>query len=76
MYAKILSECIVLIDTGCGGARKDDVDVKSLRIFLETWPVKQNERKPLNENGRLKYIVICTHCHYDHIRESKSSTSS
>ncbi|EJD06343.1 Metallo-hydrolase/oxidoreductase [Fomitiporia mediterranea MF3/22] len=68
IYAKIVPGVIVLIDSGCGGATNDPtIDVTSLREFIETWPIANNDDKPLNENGRFEYIVVCTHCHYDHI---------
>lgn len=70
IYAKILPQVIVLVDSGCGGASNNPtVDVTNLREFLETWPVDENNGKPFNENGSREYIVVCTHCHYDHIRE-------
>lgn len=71
IYAKICADpkVIMIVDTGCGGASNDaKVDVKSLREFIETWPVEDNGGKPLNEGGKWKYVVVCTHCHYDHIR--------
>lgn len=70
IYAKICSEIatIVIIDTGCGGATDDeDIDLKSLRVFLETVPVRDNDGKPLNAGGKMKYVVVLSHCHYDHI---------
>ena len=71
IYAKVLSDVIVVIDTGCGGRSNDSrVNVTSLREFIETWPVDDNGRRPLNEGGVRKYVVVCTHCHYDHICKS------
>ncbi|KAL5526949.1 hypothetical protein ACEPAF_8676 [Sanghuangporus sanghuang] len=68
IYAKVLSDVIILIDSGCGGASNDStIDVKSLREFVETWSVADNDGQPLNKNGARKYVVVCTHCHYDHI---------
>ncbi|KAL2288448.1 hypothetical protein FJTKL_03829 [Diaporthe vaccinii] len=68
IYAKVYDSVIVLIDTGCGGAARDPgVRLTSLRDFIETYPVQENDRKPINSGGRKSYIVICTHCHYDHI---------
>ena len=70
IYAKVLSSLLILIDSGCGGASNNpDVDVTKLREFIETWPVEDNGNKPLNVDGKRKYVVICTHCHYDHIRK-------
>jgi Metallo-beta-lactamase superfamily len=34
---------------------------------LETYPVSQNEDRCLNPFGQKEYIIICSHCHYDHI---------
>lgn len=68
IYAKVYPSTIVLLDTGCGGATRDPrVELKSLRIFLETFPVADNGNSPLNLSGERSYLVICTHCHYDHI---------
>lgn len=81
IYAKVIpdllcrgSGTILLIDTGCGGASNDpDVHITSLREFIETVDVQDNEDRPLNPvNGkgeRMSYIVTTTHCHYDHIRK-------
>lgn len=68
VYAKVYGSVIVVIDTGCGGAARDPgVKLTSLRDFIETYPVPDNDNKPLNTGGRRSYVVICTHCHYDHI---------
>jgi glyoxylase-like metal-dependent hydrolase (beta-lactamase superfamily II) len=68
IYVKIYSQVIVLFDTGCGGASLDpDVQLKTLRSFIETYPVSANENNPLNPAAEKEYIVVCTHCHYDHI---------
>jgi hypothetical protein len=70
IYVKLIpsAHTVCVIDTGCGGASNDpDVEITSLRTFLETVPVPDNGYKPLNES-KMRYIVICTHVHYDHIR--------
>ncbi|KAM0421435.1 hypothetical protein ACHAPT_010789 [Fusarium lateritium] len=68
IYVKLFPSSLVLIDTGCGGAAEDPtVELSSLRTFIETYPVADNEQEPLNQGGKRKYVVICTHCHYDHI---------
>jgi glyoxylase-like metal-dependent hydrolase (beta-lactamase superfamily II) len=70
IYAKICTEIstIVIIDTGCGGATDDpDIDLKSLRTFIETVAVADNGGRPMNEQGKMGYIVVLSHCHYDHI---------
>lgn len=59
---------MLIIDTGTGGKSNDpDIEVTSLRQFLETVGVEDNGNKPLNEGGKMKYVVVTTHCHYDHI---------
>ncbi|KAJ4477147.1 Metallo-hydrolase/oxidoreductase [Lentinula aciculospora] len=69
---------IILIDTGCGGASNDPkTRITNLREFIETVNVPDNDRRPLNGldmTGRAKmdYIVVLTHCHYDHIRKLHS----
>ncbi|PAV16725.1 Metallo-hydrolase oxidoreductase [Pyrrhoderma noxium] len=70
IYLKLLPEVIVLIDSGCGGKSTDpEVNLTSLREFIETVPIEDNDGKPFNGDGpeKREYIVICTHCHYDHI---------
>jgi glyoxylase-like metal-dependent hydrolase (beta-lactamase superfamily II) len=68
IYAKTLKEqgLLVLSDTGCGGNGSIN-----LRSFIETVPIPENSNIPLNPlidgSRKLKYLVICTHCHYDHI---------
>jgi len=71
IYAKSVSSAntMLIIDTGCGGATNDpDITIKSLREFIETTKVEDNNGLPLNEGGSMDYIVALTHCHYDHIR--------
>jgi len=71
IYTKVLpsSNTILIIDTGCGGASKDThIEVKSLREFIETINVDDNNGVPLNRDGKVGYVVALTHCHYDHIR--------
>ncbi|KAL0954780.1 hypothetical protein HGRIS_003730 [Hohenbuehelia grisea] len=70
IYAKINPgiSTIVIIDTGCGGASNDpDVGVTSLREFIETVDVADNDHKPLNKDGSMSYVIVLSHCHYDHI---------
>ncbi|KIO09304.1 hypothetical protein M404DRAFT_996897 [Pisolithus tinctorius Marx 270] len=71
IYAKVVpsAQTMLILDTGCGGASNNPcIGVKSLREFLETVAVEENERAPLNPGGQLAYIVVQSHCHYDHIR--------
>ncbi|PPQ84496.1 hypothetical protein CVT24_006701 [Panaeolus cyanescens] len=80
IYVKIVKEekVIMIIDTGCGGAMKGPAlshdgsegaggTVTSLRTFIETVPVDDNGGHPLNIRGENSYLVVLTHCHYDHI---------
>ena len=74
IYVKVYDEppLIVLSDTGCGGGSNKHPHSKSLREYLETCPIPANQDRPLNprdSEGKAskKYMIICTHCHYDHI---------
>lgn len=70
IYVKLLpsANTVLVIDTGTGGKSYDpDVEVTSLRKFIESVDVADNDGRPLNEGGKMKYVVITTHCHYDHI---------
>jgi len=59
---------ILIIDTGCGGATIDpDIEITGLRRCIEDVKLKCNGGAPLNEGGRMEYVVVATHCHYDHI---------
>ncbi|KAK4539410.1 hypothetical protein LTR36_010973 [Oleoguttula mirabilis] len=37
-----------------------------LRHYLEHYALSANNNEPLNPGGKRKYIIICTHCHFDH----------
>ncbi|OCL07992.1 Metallo-hydrolase/oxidoreductase [Glonium stellatum] len=74
IYAKLHSKLplLILSDTGCNSPRDSSVEVKSLRQYIEMYPIPANDGKPLNPIGsdgkaEREYMVICTHCHYDHI---------
>lgn len=70
IYAKVYSNPPVLLlsDTGCGGhGLEPSIKVKSLRQYLETYPVSCNEDQPINPGSKLPYLIICSHCHFDHI---------
>ncbi|KAF9236728.1 hypothetical protein BU15DRAFT_63774 [Melanogaster broomeanus] len=70
IYAKIVpaAHTILILDTGCGGATYNpDIGLKSLRDFIETVSVKDNGGEPLNPGGKMAYVVVQSHCHYDHI---------
>ena len=72
IYVKIVptARTILLLDTGCGGkTREPDVELTNLREFIERAPVEDNGAKPLNPGGAMRYVVVLSHCHFDHIRE-------
>ena len=39
-------------------------DITRLRLFLEAFPVPENDDKPLNPGGERDYLIILSHCHY------------
>ncbi|KAJ3530580.1 hypothetical protein NM208_g9267 [Fusarium decemcellulare] len=58
IYLKLAPGTLVLIDTGCGGAAKDQsVELKSLRTFIETYPVAENDGEPLNAGGGIEQFT-------------------
>jgi glyoxylase-like metal-dependent hydrolase (beta-lactamase superfamily II) len=67
IYIKIYPNHLLLTDTGCNSSRTPNLTITSLRQHLETFPLPQNNNRPLNPHGLKRYIIICTHCHYDHI---------
>jgi len=67
IYVKVYPRYLLLTDTGCNNPRSKKPSLTSLRQFLETYPLKENKNRSLNPNGEKKYVVICSHCHYDHI---------
>lgn len=77
IYVKFLDDSTLLIvDTGCGGKTDNpDVTLTSLREFIETVDVDDNGGKPLNQDGKRGYIVVLSHCHYDHICTSRCVAS-
>jgi glyoxylase-like metal-dependent hydrolase (beta-lactamase superfamily II) len=38
-----------------------------LRHYLESYPISVNNNSPLNPHGEKPYLIILTHCHYDHL---------
>jgi len=69
IYAKIYTSppLLVLSDVGCGTTScPATVEHTSLRQFLESYPISSNDNQPLNSH-KAPYLIICTHCHYDHI---------
>ncbi|KAK5705237.1 hypothetical protein LTR97_002354 [Elasticomyces elasticus] len=70
IYAKLHPKApvVVLSDTGCdepSEKHKHDRYIH-LREYLERCPIPDYDDKPLNPDGKLRYFIICTHCHYDH----------
>ncbi len=69
IYAKIYTSppLLVLSDVGCGTTScATSVAQTSLRQYLESYPTPSNDGQPLNAQ-KAPYLIICTHCHYDHI---------
>lgn len=60
---------IILSDTGCDepSSQHKHAQYTHLRDYIENFPLPSNNHQPLNPGSRLKYYIICTHCHYDHI---------
>ncbi|KXJ90074.1 beta-lactamase-like protein [Microdochium bolleyi] len=68
IYVKVYPSLLVLVDTGCGGAAKNPAaGLTSLREYIETVSLRENGDEPLNRGGAKEYVIICTHCHFDHI---------
>ena len=70
IYVKLYNDprLVVLSDTGCGGGDADRDHYHNLKNYIETCPVAANDGKPLSPvEAERKYLIICTHCHYDHI---------
>lgn len=69
IYAKIYTSppLLVLSDVGCGTTSCEASRAQtSLRQYLESSPTPSNDDQPLNAQ-KAPYLIICTHCHYDHI---------
>lgn len=72
IYVKLVpsAHTILIIDTGCGGATVDPgIEITSLRKFIEEVKLDCNGGAALNEGKDMEYIVVLSHCHYDHIRK-------
>lgn len=67
IYVKIYPDHILITDTGCNAPRRKDQSLTSLRDYLENFPLPINQEQPLNPGGKKQYIILCSHCHYDHI---------
>lgn len=63
IYVKICPDarCVVVIDTGCGARNSEDgKSALELKDFIQT-QIQQID------NSEYHFVVICTHCHFDHI---------
>ncbi|KAJ6531736.1 Metallo-hydrolase/oxidoreductase [Mycena capillaripes] len=70
IFVKVVpsAKTILIIDTGCGGATVDpDTEITSLRNYMEEVKLDCNGGAALNEGKHMEYVVVATHCHYDHI---------
>ncbi|TVY82877.1 hypothetical protein LSUE1_G002023 [Lachnellula suecica] len=67
VYVKVYSNHLIITDTGCNNPRSKNRSLTSLRQYLETYPLSSDNHRVLNPNGAKKYVVLCSHCHYDHI---------
>ncbi|EPE24533.1 Metallo-hydrolase/oxidoreductase [Glarea lozoyensis ATCC 20868] len=69
IYVKLYPNHIFVTDTGCNSPRSSKPSLTSLREYIETIPLPDYDNKPLNSPGptQKQYVIICTHCHYDHI---------
>lgn len=67
IYIKTYPNHLLITDTGCNSPRRPNIFITSLRQYLETFPIPQNNHQPLNPGGKKQYVIICSHCHYDHI---------
>jgi glyoxylase-like metal-dependent hydrolase (beta-lactamase superfamily II) len=76
IYVKIYPKHLLISDTGCNKPRSKKPSLTSLREYLENYPVPWNENRCLNPDGAKQYVIICSHCHYDHILGIPSFLSS
>ncbi|KAJ7170621.1 hypothetical protein C8R43DRAFT_875692 [Mycena crocata] len=63
IYVKLFphAHTILVIDTGCGGATVDpDIEVTSLRKYLEEFKLECNNGAALNEGKNLDYVTTIT----------------
>ncbi|KAH6669447.1 beta-lactamase-like protein [Halenospora varia] len=67
VYVKIYPEYLLITDTGCNSPRSKEKSLTSLREYIETFPLLVNDGQRLNPGAVKSYVIICSHCHYDHI---------
>ena len=62
------STVIVLSDTGCAtNVRNPDYQTPMVPQAPEYWNLRTVLELTINPDGRFPYLVMTTHCHYDHI---------
>lgn len=67
IYVKVYATALLVTDTGCDAPRRKPVAMPHLREYLESHLVPCNDGRALNPHGDKDYLVLCSHCHYDHI---------
>lgn len=67
IYVKLYAKFLIITDTGCNSPRDKTIRITSLRQFIEEYPIPTYNNRSLNPRGEKPYIIIFTHCHYDHI---------
>lgn len=71
IYIKVYSDLLLITDTGTSSPRdRHSSTCITLRTFLETVPITHPTTakcEPLNPSGHKRYLILCTHAHYDHI---------
>jgi glyoxylase-like metal-dependent hydrolase (beta-lactamase superfamily II) len=67
IYVKVYPNHLLITDTGCNSPRSENRSLASLRQYLETFPLSSNNQQSLNPDGAKGYVILCSHCHYDHI---------
>jgi glyoxylase-like metal-dependent hydrolase (beta-lactamase superfamily II) len=67
IYIKVYPKHLIVTDTGCNNPRSKEPSLTSLRQYLETYPLPLNKNECLNPDGQREYVIVCSHCHYDHI---------
>ncbi|KAI9686442.1 MAG: hypothetical protein M1820_010638 [Bogoriella megaspora] len=67
VYVKVYPNYLLVNDTGCNAPLDKHSSPISLREYLETRPLASKGNECLNPHGRKRYVIICSHCHFDHI---------
>ncbi|KYG41221.1 hypothetical protein M433DRAFT_76285 [Acidomyces richmondensis BFW] len=60
---------IILSDTGSDAPKEEHWHDRfiHLRDYIENCPITINDNRPLNPKSGRQYVIICTHCHFDHL---------